>query len=169
MDHTSKTLYSCGILTISDKGSRGERVDTSGMQLKNQLSAGGFEIAAYDIVPDHQQTISNTLVDWVDHRRLDLIITTGGTGVSPNDLTPEATREILDKEIPGISEAMRQASLQKTVHAMLSRSLAGIRKKSLIINLPGSEKAARENLECVLAALPHALYKLKGGSGDCGG
>ena len=169
MDHISRTTYSCGILTISDKGSRGERIDTSGMQLKKQVSTVGFEIVAYEIVPDHQQTISKTLIDWADQRKIDLIITTGGTGVSPNDLTPEATREVLDREIPGIGEAMRHASLQKTVHAMLSRSLAGIREKSLIINLPGSEKAARENLECVLDALPHALYKIKGGGGDCGG
>lgn len=164
----TKPSYTCGILTISDKGSRGERIDTSGAQLKQQLGLAHFQITAYTIVPDQPKMITNTLIDWVDQRHIDLIITTGGTGVSPSDQTPEATRPILDKEIPGISEAMRLASLQKTPHAMLSRGCAGIRKQTLIINLPGSEKAAKENLAAVLTALPHALYKLKGGKKDCG-
>ena len=159
----------CGVLTISDKGSRGERQDTSGENLKKVLAANGFVVAAYALVPDRPEAIRDTLVDWADNRALDLIVTTGGTGVAPSDVTPETTVEILDREIPGISEAMRQASLLKTPHAVLSRGVAGIRKQSLIINLPGSEKAARENIEAVLPALGHAVYKIKGGEGDCGG
>lgn len=162
------TSYTGGILTISDKGSRGEREDTSGPQLQAMLSEQGFAVVAYAIVPDEIASIRDTLRAWVDEQEIDLILSTGGTGVSPSDLTPEATRAILDREIPGIGEAMRLASLQKTPNAILSRGIAGIRKQSLIINLPGSKKAARENLEAVLPALQHAIYKIKGGSKDCG-
>lgn len=160
--------YTCGILTISDKGSRGERQDTSGPCLQKIMADNGFKIAATKIVPDQEEAIQATLCSWVDDEGVDLVITTGGTGVSPSDMTPEATRPLLDKEIPGISEAMRQASLLKTPNAMLSRGIAGIRKTSLIINLPGSEKAARENIEVVLSTLSHAIYKIKGGMKDCG-
>ena len=125
-------------------------------------------MVAYKIVPDEIAIIRETIRAWADEEKIDLILSTGGTGVSPSDLTPEATRPILDREIPGIGEAMRQASLQKTPNAILSRGIAGIRKNSLIINLPGSKKAARENLEAVLPALAHAIYKIKGGSKDCG-
>ena len=160
--------YSCGILTVSDKGSRGEREDTSGPNLKKLLTENGFSVVAYEIVADQPDDISRVLTDWADNRAIDLILSTGGTGVSPSDLTPEATRPILEREIPGIGEAMRQASLLKTPNAILSRGIAGIRKQSLIINLPGSKKAAQENIEAVLAALPHAIYKLQGGTKDCG-
>lgn len=166
---TESPVYSCGILTISDKGSRGERDDTSGQGLKKIMIRAGFRVAAYEIVPDNIEAVRATLLEWTDQRRIDLILTTGGTGVAPSDITPEATRPILEKEIPGISEAMRQASLAKTIHAVLSRGVAGIRGKSLVINLPGSEKASRENIEAVLSALSHAIYKLKGGQDDCGG
>ena len=162
------TAYTGGILTISDKGSRGEREDTSGPQLQAILSEQGFSVVAYKIVPDEIAIIRETIRAWADEEKIDLILSTGGTGVSPSDLTPEATRPILDREIPGIGEAMRQASLQKTPNAILSRGIAGIRKNSLIINLPGSKKAAQENLEAVLPALAHAIYKIKGGSKDCG-
>jgi len=162
------TTYTGGILTISDKGSRGEREDTSGPQLQAILSEQGFSVVAYKIVPDEIAIIRETIRAWADEEKIDLILSTGGTGVSPSDLTPEATRPILDREIPGIGEAMRQASLQKTPNAILSRGIAGIRKNSLIINLPGSKKAAQENLEAVLPALAHAIYKIKGGSKDCG-
>lgn len=162
----SKT-YSCAILTISDKGSRGERQDTSGPQLQGQLTNAGFRIVDYIIVPDQQELIRETIVKWVDQDQIDLIVTTGGTGLSPSDRTPEATRPLLDFEIPGIPEAMRITSFAKTPNAVLSRGVAGIRKESLIINLPGSERAARENLEVVLPALHHALYKTKGGAKDC--
>ncbi len=161
--------YTCGVLTLSDKGARGEREDTSGVMLCELLRAEGLELAAYEIIPDRRELIVRTLVSWVDGKGIDLVITTGGTGVSPTDVTPEATLEVIGKSVPGIAEAMRQASLQKTVNAMLSRGVAGIRGQSLIINLPGSRKAARENIEVVLPALQHALYKLQGGMADCGG
>lgn len=160
--------YKCGILTISDKGSRGEREDTSGPNLQAILTANDFQVAAYTVVPDQVDRIRECLTTWVDKEGLDLIVTTGGTGVAPSDVTPEATRPILDREIPGIAEAMRLASLQKTPNAILSRAIAGIRKQCLIINLPGSKKAAQENLEAVLPALPHAIYKIQGGTKDCG-
>ena len=162
------TSYTGGILTISDKGSRGEREDTSGPQLQAMLTEQGFSVVAYAIVPDEIVKIQETLRTWADEKKIDLILSTGGTGVSPSDQTPEATRPILDREIPGIGEAMRLASLQKTPNAILSRGIAGIRKQSLIINLPGSKKAATENLEAVLPALHHAIYKIQGGTKDCG-
>lgn len=161
--------YTCGVLTLSDKGARGEREDTSGVMLRELLRAEGFEPAAYEIIADRRELIVRTLVAWVDEKGIDLIITTGGTGVSPTDVTPEATLEVIDRQVAGIAEAMRQASLEKTVNAMLSRGVAGIRGQSLIINLPGSRKAARENIEVVLPVLQHALYKLQGGPADCGG
>jgi len=161
--------YTFGILTISDKGSRGERQDTSGPGLRELLIASGFEARAYEIVPDQREAIRDMLVRWVDGEGIDLIVTTGGTGVSPSDVTPEATSPLLEREIPGMAEAMRRASMEKTPHAMLSRGVAGIRKTSLIINLPGSEKGARENIAVVLPTLAHALYKIKGGVKDCGG
>jgi len=161
------TTYTGGILTISDKGSRGEREDTSGPQLREMLEAEGFAVAACLIVPDEVELIRETIRKWADEDRLDLILTTGGTGVSPRDRTPEATRPLLDVELPGFGEAMRMASLKKTPNAILSRGIAGIRKECLIINLPGSRKAAKENLEVVLPALTHAIYKLKGGERDC--
>ncbi|MCI5161084.1 MAG: MogA/MoaB family molybdenum cofactor biosynthesis protein [Candidatus Electrothrix sp. AX5] len=162
------TPYTCGVLTLSDKGARGEREDTSGPMLQQLLTEQGFKVTAYQIIPDQQLLIEAILTNWVDEKKIDLIITTGGTGVSPSDRTPEATRQIIDLEIPGIGEAMRQASLAKTPHAIWSRGIAGIRKESLIINLPGSEKGAKENIEVILPALAHGVYKLKGGTADCG-
>jgi len=163
------TTYSVGILTLSDKGARGEREDTSGAMLKT-LFAGmdEYRVVRYLLIADDQPLIAETLSRWVDVEGIDLIVTTGGTGVSPGDRTPEATRMVIEREVPGIAEAMRMASLQKTVQAVWSRAMAGIRKQSLIVNLPGSEKAARENIEAVLPALAHGLYKLKGGKADCG-
>jgi len=163
-----KAEYSCGVLTLSDKGARGEREDTSGVLLKEMLAGQGFSIVAYEIIPDQQSLIESTLIEWVDEKKIDLIVTTGGTGVSPTDRTPEATRRVVELEIPGIGEAMRSASLAKTGNAIWSRGIAGIRRQSLIINLPGSKKAAKENIEVVLPALEHGIYKLKGGSADCG-
>ncbi len=160
--------YSCGILTLSDKGSRGEREDTSGAYLQKLLDGEGYRVVAYKVIADKLEGIVDTLKSWVDEREIDLIITTGGTGVDPSDVTPEATREVIDRDIPGIAEAMRHASLQKTPNAVLSRGIAGIRGESLIINLPGSEKAARENIAVVLPALKHGIYKIKGGKADCG-
>ncbi|MFO7762023.1 MAG: MogA/MoaB family molybdenum cofactor biosynthesis protein [Desulfobia sp.] len=164
-----KEPYTCAILTISDKGAAGKRKDTSSPRLAEMLEAhGSFQVVKRSMVADNRKKIVEILCQWTDKERVDLILSSGGTGVSPRDVTPEATREIIEKEIPGISEAMRQASLGKTIHAVLSRAIAGIRKNSLIINLPGSEKGAEENLASVLAALPHAIYKIKGGGRDCG-
>ncbi len=158
-----------GILTLSDKGARGEREDTSGAMLQAMFAGmDEYRVVRYLLIPDDQEVIVGTLSKWVDVEGIDLIITTGGTGVSPRDRTPEATRMVIEREVPGIAEAMRMASLQKTIQAVWSRGMAGIRKESLIVNLPGSEKAARENIEAVLPALAHGLYKLKGGQADCG-
>ena len=161
--------YTVGVLTLSDKGSCGEREDTSGAMLK-ELFAGleEYTVVLYLVIADDKSLISATLTRWVDENNIDLIITTGGTGVAPSDQTPEATRAVIDRQVPGLAEAMRQASLTKTVQAVWSRGIAGIRRQSLIINLPGSEKAAKENIEAILPALSHGLYKLKGGDADCG-
>lgn len=162
------TPLRCGILTLSDKGSIGEREDTSGPLIQEMLDSIEGKVEEYLIIPDQVPKIKSTLIEWCDRLKLDLIITTGGTGVSPNDVTPEATREVIEIEIPGISEAMRYESLKKTPHAMLSRGICGIRGQCLIINLPGSKKAVKENLEVALPALRHAIYKIKGGTKDCG-
>lgn len=159
--------FSCAVLTMSDKGSRGERIDESGAMLQELLREEGYQLRAYKMVPDQVASITETLVQWVDQDKIDLILTTGGTGVSPTDVTPEAMRGVIEKEIPGMAEAMRAASLLKTPHAVLSRAMVGIRGKSLIINLPGSLKGARENIEVLLPALPHALDKIQGGTSDC--
>jgi molybdenum cofactor synthesis domain-containing protein len=160
-------LYRAGILTVSDRGARGEREDVSGKVIAEMLAGISIEVAAYDIVPDEEDRIAAKILEFVDVRNLDLVITTGGTGVSPRDVTPEATRRVMDREIPGMAEAMRQESAHKTPHAMLSRAVAAIRKKSLIINLPGSPKGVRENLQAILPALEHALEKIKGSEREC--
>lgn len=155
-----------GILTISDKGARGEGEDRSGPAIREMMEAAGGEIVRAKIVPDEQDEIRAALIDWSDEG-LDLILTTGGTGFSPRDWTPEATKAVIDRETPGIPEAMRRAGLDKTPTAMLSRAAAGIRKSTLIINLPGSEKAVRESLEAILPALPHGVEILKGSATEC--
>jgi len=160
-------MYTAAIVTISDKGSEGKREDLSGPELKKILSKAGYRIASYTIIPDDLTVIVNTLVRLADVEKADMIVTTGGTGLSPRDVTPEATAMVIEREVPGMAEAMRAASLQKTPHAMLSRALAGIRKETLIINLPGSPKGARENLTTLLPALPHALAKIKGDPSEC--
>jgi molybdenum cofactor synthesis domain-containing protein len=160
-------LYRAGILTVSDRGARGEREDTSGKVIAEILADLSIEVAAYDVIPDEEDRIAAKILEYVDARNLDLVITTGGTGVSPRDVTPEATRRVMDREIPGMAEAMRQESARKTPHAMLSRAVAAIRRQSLIINLPGSPKGARENLQAILPALEHALEKIKGSEREC--
>lgn len=160
-------MFKAAVVTISDKGSAGQRKDISGQELQEILSRAGYTIAAYTIIPDDLTTIVNTLVRLVDLERMDLILTTGGTGLAPRDVTPEATSMVIEKEVRGMAEAMRAASLQKTPHAMLSRALVGIRKESLIVNLPGSPKGARENLAVILPALSHALAKIKGDPSEC--
>lgn len=131
--------FTVGILTLSDKGSRGEREDLSGQIIRDMIASLG-EVTHYEVIPDDADFIVKTLVEWVDTDSVDLILTTGGTGLSPRDVTPEATARVLDWEIPGMAEAMRVASMQKTPHAMLSRAKAGVRRQSIIINLPGSPK-----------------------------
>lgn len=160
--------FTFGVLTMSDKGSRGEREDTSGPYLVATLTELGYRKGAYAIIPDRVETIADTLISWVDRKNIDLILTTGGTGVAPTDVTPEAMEDVIEKEIPGMAEAMRAESLKKTPNAVLSRGKAGIRGRSLIINLPGSERAARENIAILLPALAHALDKIQGGTSDCG-
>jgi molybdopterin adenylyltransferase len=160
--------YTCGVLTVSDRGAHGARPDTSGPALADILTGHGFTLTATAIVADVVDEIRRVLLEWADETGLDLILTTGGTGLSPRDLTPEATRPLLDREIPGIPEAMRLTGLAKTPHAMLSRGLAGTRDRTLIINLPGSPRGACENLTAVIGALPHAIDKLKGDPRDCG-
>jgi len=162
------SVYSCAVLTVSDRAAREERTDTSGPALCRVLKEHDFLVTATATVPDEIDDIRREITGWTDDRRVDLVITTGGTGLSPRDITPEATRPLLDLEIPGISEMMRMANSAKTLNAILSRGLAGTRKQSLIINLPGSEKAALENIGAVINALPHALDKLKGSQEDCG-
>ncbi|MFA6412300.1 MAG: MogA/MoaB family molybdenum cofactor biosynthesis protein [Syntrophales bacterium] len=160
-------MIRAAVITVSDKGSRGEREDLSGPEAVRLLEGQGIEVACTLVVPDEPDEIKAALIDCTDRQGLDLIITTGGTGVTPRDVTPDATREVLEKEIPGMAEAMRRASMAKTPHAMISRALAGLRGKTLIINLPGSPKGVRENLAVVLPAIPHAVEKIQGSDTDC--
>ena len=155
------------ILTISDKGSRGERTDQSGPALSRWLSERGVEVAVTAMLADEQALIASVLQQWSDSGDTDLILTTGGTGVSPRDVTPEATVQVLQRIIPGFSEAMRAASLAKTPFAMISRGVCGNRYRTLILNLPGNPTAAVENLEAVWPAVPHAIRKLQGDPSDC--
>ncbi|MBN2115237.1 MAG: MogA/MoaB family molybdenum cofactor biosynthesis protein [Anaerolineales bacterium] len=149
-----------GILTLSDRSTRGERRDASGPALANLIQAEGWSVAKQALLPDELSAIRDLLITWADSGELDIILTTGGTGFSPRDVTPEATRAVIEREAPGLAEAMRAASLKITPHAMLSRVLAGIRKRTLIINLPGSPKGAVENLQVITAVLPHAVQLL---------
>src|SRR5215207_8085199 len=150
-----------GILTISDRSSRGEREDSSGPALAHLIEAEGWSVTKQSLLPDEQSAIRDLLISWADSSELDVILTTGGTGFSRRDVTPEATRSVIERESPGLAEAMRAASLKVTPHAMLSRIVTGIRKKALIINLPGSPKGAVENLQVVVPVLPHAVQLLK--------
>jgi molybdenum cofactor synthesis domain-containing protein len=149
-----------GILTLSDRSSRGERADSSGPALARLIEARGWSVVRQSLLPDDESAIRRMLVEWADGDELDVILTTGGTGFSPRDVTPEATRAIIERESPGIAEAMRAASLKITPHAMLTRIVAGIRGRTLIINLPGSPKGAVENLQIVIPVLPHAVQLL---------
>lgn len=161
-------MITVGILTMSDKGSRGEREDLSGKEIERMIKPLPAEVKAYEVIPDEADIIKAKIKEFVDKKKLDLILTTGGTGVSPRDVTPEATKAVIDRELPGMSEAMRAESLKKTPNAMISRAVCGIRKQSLIINLPGSPRAVRENLSVVLPAISHAVEKIKGSQEECG-
>jgi len=161
------TTFSIGVVTLSDKGASGDRIDESGPVVQEVLSGIGT-VTHSMILPDEQDAIVQLLIQWSDQDELNLIVTTGGTGLSPRDVTPQATLQVIDYQVPGMAETMRAKSLEKTPHAMLSRAVVGVRKKTMIVNLPGSPKAARENLEVLLPALPHALAKLAGDPEDCG-
>ena len=151
-----------GILTVSDRCARGERDDASGPVIRSFVEdRWQWDVAAQHIVPDEREMIRETLIDWCDDLRLNLILTTGGTGFAPRDVTPEATCDVIEREAPGLAEAMRADSLSKTPHAMLSRAVCGLRGLTLIINLPGSPKAVRENLDVIAPALPHAIDLLR--------
>ena len=150
-----------GILTLSDRSARGERADSSGPALAALVEAEGWSVTRQAILPDDESAIRAMLSEWADSGELNVILTTGGTGFSPRDVTPEATRAVIEREAPGLAEAMRASSLKITPHAMLSRIVTGIRKKTLIINLPGSPKGAVENLQVVMPVLPHALQLLQ--------
>lgn len=152
---------------MSDKGSKGEREDLSGREIERMVKDLPSEVKAYEIIPDEAAIIKAKLIEYADVKKLDLIVTTGGTGVTPRDVTPEATRAVIDRELPGMAEAMRAESLKKTPNAMISRAVCGIRKESLIINLPGSPRAVRENLAVVMPAICHAIEKIKGSPSEC--
>jgi molybdopterin adenylyltransferase len=155
-------MITFGILTVSDKGSRGERQDKSGETIREMIEHLGSSVVKYEIVPDEADIIAGRIKEWADGGEMDVILTTGGTGLSRRDVTPEATLSVIDKEVPGIAEAMRAKSLEKTPMAMLSRAVAGLRGQCLIINLPGSPKAVEECLEVALLALPHAVEIIRG-------
>lgn len=150
-----------GILTLSDRSARGERADASGPALVELIQAQGWSVVEQSLLPDEESSIRALLSSWADSGKMDIILTTGGTGFAPRDVTPEATRAIIDREAPGLAEAMRAASLKITPHSMLSRIITGIRRRTLIINLPGSPKGAVENLQLVLPVLSHAVQLLR--------
>jgi molybdopterin adenylyltransferase len=157
-------MFTVAVLTLSDKGAGGERVDRSGPLIADIIKDMG-RVDHYDVLPDERQLIKEKLLEYAG--KVDLILTTGGTGLSPRDVTPEATLDVIEREVPGIAEAMRMEGLKKTNRSMLSRAVAGVRGQTLIINLPGSPKAVRENLETIIGVIPHAIEKIRGDQGEC--
>ena len=155
-------MFNLGIFTISDKGWRGQRQDKSSQVIRESLSSIGGQVIKYEVIPDEKAVISGKLVEWADEGSIDVILTTGGTGLAERDVTPEATLSIVDKVVPGFGEVMRAESFHKTPFAVLSRAVAGVRGKCLIINLPGSPRGVRECLEVILPAIPHAVEIIKG-------
>lgn len=160
-------MYRCAIITLSDKGARGEREDVSGQVIADMVAAAGYQVVSRQLLSDDRQGLTDALVDLCDNRRADLILTTGGTGFSQRDNAPEATMAAVERPVPGIAEAMRLHSLQITPRGMLSRAASGIRGYTLIVNLPGSPKAVRENLEYILPALEHGIAILVGDASEC--
>ena len=155
-------MFNLGIITISDKASRGERADKSGPLIRESFASVDCRVAGYEVIPDESDVIARKLKQWADAGDMDIILTTGGTGLAPRDVTPEATLSVIDKEVPGLAEMMRVRSFGITPNAMLSRAVAGMRKECLIVNLPGSPKAVVECLEVIMPVLPHAVDVIKG-------
>lgn len=155
-------MIKVAILTVSDSCSRGQREDVSGQTIKDTLPSGEFEICEYKVVADENRSIKEQLIHFADQIKVDIVLTTGGTGLGPRDVTPEATAAVCEKMVPGLAEAMRSEGLKKTRNAMLSRAVTGVRGNTLIINLPGSPKAVKESLEAILDVLPHAIDMLLG-------
>ena len=161
----NESMISVAVLTLSDKGSRGERIDEGGPLIIEIMKGMGAAVDIYEVIPDEKELIVERLIDY--SAKVDLVLTTGGTGLSPRDVTPEATLDVIERQVPGIAEAMRFEGLKKTKRAMLSRAVAGVRGSALIINLPGSPRAIREGLGAILDVIPHAVEKLKGYGEDC--
>lgn len=161
-------MIKTAIITISDKGSRGERIDGTGPAIRKEIEEKGYSIDYYNMIPDEMKDIEKELIYLCDELKVELVLTNGGTGFSERDVTPEATKNVIEKYVPGIGETMRTKSLEITPKAMLSRAIAGIRGKTLIVNLPGSPKAAVENLQYILPALPHGIEILIGKASECG-
>jgi len=155
-------MYTAAVITVSDKGYAGQREDKSGPALRDRLTSLGLEVVHYEIVPDDGTQIAATLRELADQRGIDLVVTTGGTGAAPRDVTPEATQSVIEREMPGLAELIRWEGYKRTPLAVLSRGVAGIRKGTLIINLAGSPKAVQEGMDILAAVLPHALQMLKG-------
>lgn len=160
-------MYSVGIITASDKGAAGERIDKSGEIIREIVENAGYVVKKYIMLPDEKEKLKKEMKHMADDLKINLVLTTGGTGFSARDITPEATKEVIERETPGISEAIRQYSMGVTKRAMLSRAVSGIRGNTLIINLPGSPKAVRESLEYIITELEHGLKILNGHEGEC--
>ena len=160
-------MYTAGILTVSDSATRGHRIDESGPVIRCLLEQHGYNVFLRKTVPDEKKEIRKVLIKWIDEASPDLILTTGGTGLTPRDVTPEATKSLIEREVPGIAEAVRIRGLDFTPRAMLSRGVAGVRGKTLIINLPGSPAAVAQGMEVILPVLKHALDKIKGDTTPC--
>jgi molybdenum cofactor synthesis domain-containing protein len=160
-------VYTAGVLTVSDSAARGDRRDESGPAIRRLLEQHGYNVLLHKTVPDEVQDVRDILIKWIDKTSLDIIVTTGGTGLSPRDITPEATKSVIEREVPGIAEAIRIRGLDSTPRAMLSRGVAGVQGKTLIINLPGSPSAVIQGMEVLLPVLKHALDKIKGDPTPC--